>query len=197
MLTGDVVSEIAPFSGMPVTLTFNGTDYDLQIATYTPHQDAVPGTGGATAVLRASDSPSTYDFTTTSQTFALTWQGITYTISLVANYGTMSGLLASINGGLNGSGLIAQDDGGVIRIVEISSPWRGGSITSSFLPASVFGDSPVFTAGTASTGGSPAVTASVTLAYDSGTAFSGLPEGTQRISLAHRGNEYQIASTDG
>ncbi|WP_431000252.1 host specificity factor TipJ family phage tail protein [Klebsiella pneumoniae] len=197
VLTGDVVSEIAPFSGMPVTLTFNGTDYDLQIATYTPHQDAVPGTGGATAVLRASASPSTYDFTTTSQTFALTWQGITYTISLVANYGTMSGLLAAINGGLNGSGLIAQDDGGVIRIVEISSPWRGGSITSSFLPASVFGDSPVFTAGTASSGGSPAVTACVTLAYDSGTAFSGLPEGTQRISLAHRGNEYQIASTDG
>ncbi len=34
----------------------------------------------------------------------------------------MSGLLAAINGGLNGSGLIAQDDGGVIRIVEISSP---------------------------------------------------------------------------
>lgn len=109
----------------------------------------------------------------------------------------MSGVLAAINGGLNGSGLIAQDDGGVIRIVEISSPWRGGSITSSFLPASVFGDSPVFTAGAASSGGSPAVTASVTLAYDSGTAFSGLPEGTQRISLAHRGNEYQIASTDG
>lgn len=34
----------------------------------------------------------------------------------------MSGLLAAINGGLTGSGLIAQDDGGVIRIVEISSP---------------------------------------------------------------------------
>ncbi|MEC5361105.1 phage tail protein, partial [Klebsiella oxytoca] len=62
---------------------------------------------------------------------------------------------------------------------------------------SVFGDSPVFTAGTASSGGSPAVTASVRLAYDSGTAFSGLPDGSQRISLAHRGNEYQIASTDG
>jgi hypothetical protein len=122
---------------MPVTLTFSGTDYDLQIATYTPHQDAVPGTGGSTAALRASASPATYDFTTTSQTFALTWQGVTYTLSLVADYGTMSGLLAAINSGLTGSGLIAQDDGGVIRIVEISSPWRGGSITSSFLPASV------------------------------------------------------------
>lgn len=197
VLTGDAVAEVAPYNGMPVTLTFSGTDYDLQIATYTPHQDAVPGTGGSTAALRASASPSTYDFTTTSQTFALTWQGVTYTLSLVADYGTMSGLLAAINSGLTGSGLIAQDDGGVIRIVEISSPWRGGSITSSFLPASVFGDSPVFTAGTASSGGSPAVTASVRLAYDSGTAFSGLPDGTQRISLAHHGNEYQIASTDG
>ncbi|VTN08331.1 Uncharacterised protein [Raoultella terrigena] len=29
---------------------------------------------------------------------------------------------------------------GVVRIVEISSPWRGGSITSSSLPVSVFGD---------------------------------------------------------
>ncbi len=197
VLTGDAVAEVAPYNGMPVTLTFSGTDYDLQIATYTPHQDAVPGTGGSTAALRASASPSTYDFTTTSQTFALTWQGVTYTLSLVADYGTMSGLLAAINSGLTGSGLIAQDDGGVIRIVEISSPWRGGSITSSFLPASVFGDSPVFTAGTASSGGSPAVSASVRLAYDSGTSFSGLPDGTQRISLAHRGNEYQIASTDG
>ncbi|HDX8901845.1 TPA: kinase [Klebsiella michiganensis] len=197
VLTGDAVAEVAPYIGMPVTLTFSGTDYDLQIATYTPHQDAVPGTGGSTATLRASASPATYDFTTTSQTFALTWQGVTYTLSLVADYGTMSGLLAAINSGLTGSGLIAQDDGGVIRIVEISSPWRGGSITSSFLPASVFGDSPVFTAGTASSGGSPAVTASVRLAYDSGTAFSGLPDGTQRISLSHRGNEYQIASTDG
>jgi hypothetical protein len=49
---------------------------------------------------------ATYDFTTTSQTFALTWQGVTYTISLVADYGTMSGLLAAINSGLTGSGLL-------------------------------------------------------------------------------------------
>ncbi len=58
---------------------------------------------------------------------------------------------------------------------------------------------PVYTSGTASTGGSPAVTANVTLAYNSatGTGFSGMPEGVQRLSLAHRGNEYRIVSTDG
>jgi hypothetical protein len=104
----------------------------------------------------------------------------------------MSGLLAAINGGLNGSGLIAQDDGGVIRIEE-ASPWRGGSITSSFLPASVFGDSPVFTAGTASSGGSPAVTANVTLAYNSILELPFRDAGRHSAAfLAHRGNEYQI-----
>jgi hypothetical protein len=64
-------------------------------------------------------------------------------------------------------------------------------------PVSVFGDSPEFTAGTASSGGTPAITASVTLAYESGTSFSGLPDGTLRIALAHRGNEYRISSVDG
>lgn len=28
-------------------------------------------------------------------------------------------------------------------------------------------------------------------------AFSGIPEGTQRLALAHRGNEYRIADADG
>jgi hypothetical protein len=43
------------------------------------------------------------------------------------------------------------------------------------------------------------LSANVTLAYNSatGTPFSGMPEGTQRLSLSHRGNEYQIVSTDG
>ncbi|MDV0593186.1 phage tail protein, partial [Raoultella ornithinolytica] len=79
------------------------------------------------------------------------------------------------------------------------SPFAGGSITSSSLPSSVFGDTPAYSTGTASTGGSAAITANVTLAYSSatGTAFSGMPEGTQRLSLSHRGNEYQIISTDG
>ncbi|MEI3676743.1 host specificity factor TipJ family phage tail protein, partial [Klebsiella pneumoniae] len=82
---------------------------------------------------------------------------------------------------------------------EASSPWLGGNITSSSLPVAVFGDSPVFNSGTASSGGSPAITANVTLAYGSatGVAFSGIPEGTQRLALAHRGNEYRIADADG
>lgn len=199
VLMSDTLVELNPSTGMPVTLEINGSEYDLFIATYTPGQAAVPGVGGTAAVLRGNAAPTTYDFSITGQTFTLTWHATTYTVSLVADYGTMSGLLAAINGGLTGSGLVAHDDGGVVRIVEISSPWRGGSITASPLPVSVFGDSPEFTAGTASSGGTPAITANVTLAYGSaaGAAFSGIPEGTQRLALSHRGNEYRIAEADG
>ncbi|GKL02119.1 kinase [Klebsiella variicola] len=194
-----LLTELAPVAGMPVTLSFNSVDYDLVIASYTPGQEAVPGEGGSAAKIQASAAPVTYDFLTSSSTFMITWQGTTYTVSLVANYISMSGLLAAITEGLTGSGLVARDNGGTVLITEAASPFVGGAITSSSLPAAVFGDAPVYTSGTASTGGSPAVTANVTLAYNSttGTAFSGMPEGVQRLSLAHRGNEYQIVSSDG
>ena len=194
-----LLTEIAPAVGMPVTLSFNSVDYDLFIAAYTPGQDAVPGEGGSAASIQASAAPTTYDFSIGSTTFTVTWQAQDYTVSLVMNYVSMSGLLAAINEGLTGSGLLASDNGGTVIIEEESSPFAGGSITSSSLPVSVFGDAPVYTAGSESIGGSAAITANVTLAYNSatGTPFSGMPEGTQRLSLSHRGNEYQIISTDG
>ena len=199
VFASSLLTELAPVAGMPVTLSFNSVDYDLVIASYTPGQDAVPGEGGSAAKIQASAAPVTYDFSISSSTFMITWQGTTYTVSLVANYISMSGLLAAITEGLTGSGLVARDNGGTVLITEAASPFAGGAITSSSLPAAVFGDAPVYTSGTPSTGGSPAVTANVTLAYNSttGTAFSGMPEGVQRISLAHRGNEYQIVSADG
>lgn len=198
VLTNDLIAEINPSPGMPVTLEINGAQYDLFIATYTPKQDAVPGVGGTAAAVRGNAAPTTYDFSVNNENFSLFWQGHYYFVQLVDNYITMSGLLDAINTKLTGSGLIAHDDGGVVRIVEISSPWKGGDIDSIF-PVSVFGDDPEFTIGTASSGGSPAITANVTLAYDSvtGAAFSGIPEGIQRLALAHRGSEYRIADADG
>ncbi|HGW2952179.1 TPA: host specificity factor TipJ family phage tail protein [Raoultella ornithinolytica] len=198
VLTNDLIAEINPSPGMPVTLEINGAQYDLFVATYTPKQDAVPGVGGTASAVRGNAAPTTYDFSVNNENFSLFWQGHYYFVQLVDNYITMSGLLDAINSRLTGSGLIAHDDGGVVRIVEISSPWKGGDIDSIF-PVSVFGDDPEFTLGTASSGGSPAITANVTLAYGSvtGAAFSGIPEGSQRLSLAHRGNEYRIADADG
>ncbi|HDU2439835.1 TPA: kinase, partial [Klebsiella pneumoniae] len=159
VIASPLLTEIAPVVGMPVTLGFNSVDYDLFIASYTPGQAAVPGAGGSAAKLQASAAPTTYDFSTSSSTFTITWQGVTYPVSLVANYVSMSGLLAAITEGLTGSGLVAQDNGGTVLITESASPFAGGAITSSSLPAAVFGDAPVYTPGTASTGGSPAVTA--------------------------------------
>lgn len=198
VLTNYLIAEINPSPGMPVTLEINGAQYDLFIATYTPKQDAVPGVGGTAAAVRGNAAPTTYDFSVNNENFTLIWQNHYYFVQLADNYITMSGLLDAINSKLTGSGLIAHDDGGVVRIVEISSPWKGGDIDS-ILPVSVFGDDPEFTLGTASSGGSPAITANVTLAYGSvtGAAFSGIPEGSQRLSLAHRGNEYRIADADG
>ncbi|WP_139537083.1 host specificity factor TipJ family phage tail protein [Klebsiella spallanzanii] len=199
VFSSPILTEIAPNVGMPVTLSFNGIDYDLVIATYTPGQDAVPGEGGSAARVQASAAPTTYDFSMESTTFKVTWQGETYSVSLVTNYVNMSGLLAVITEGLTGSGLVAQDNGGTVTITEASSPFAGGAITSTSLPVTVFGDTPAYTSGSASSGGSPAIIANVTLAYNSatGTAFSGMPESTQRLTLAHRGNEYQVVMTDG
>ncbi len=74
----------------------------------------------------------------------ITWQGTTYTVSLVANYISMSGLLAAITEGLTGSGLVARDNGGTVLITEAASPYVGGAITSSSLPAA-FSVMPRFT----------------------------------------------------
>jgi hypothetical protein len=67
----------------------------------------------------------------------VTWHGTTYTVSLVADYVNMSGLLAAITEGLTGSGLVAQDNGGTVLITEEASPFAGGEITSSSLPVAV------------------------------------------------------------
>lgn len=45
VIASSLLTEIAPVVGMPVTLGFNSVDYDLFIASYTPGQAAVPGTG--------------------------------------------------------------------------------------------------------------------------------------------------------
>lgn len=199
VFSSDTLTEIVPQSGMPVTLSFGYVDYDLFIASYAASQPAIPGTGGSTASVQASAAPSTYDFSDTPETFALTWRGVTYSISLIADYLNMSGLLAEISSALTGSGLVASDNGGTVLISERSSPFAGGAITTSPLPVSVFGDSPVYASGSASTGGSAAVTASITLAYGSatGTAFTGIPSGSQRISVGHKGSEYKVTEVDG
>ena len=127
-------------------------------------------------------------------TFTLTWAGVPYVISLSANYITMSGLIDEITDQLVGSDLVADSDAGRLVIREFESPFTGNSITYSILPVSLFGASPTIVAGTASTGGSPAVIPSIRLAVGSavGAPFAGIPVGQQRLSLGLSGYQYRI-----
>ncbi|HEI9718665.1 kinase [Klebsiella michiganensis] len=198
VIMGDF-TELNPSVGQPVSLHWTNYDYDLFISSYTPGSPAVPGVGGSAASLTASAAPGTYDFSISPVSFTLNWAGASYIITLSANYVTMSSLLNAITVQLTGSGLIAQDDGGRVNIAEKSSPYSGNSIAYTLLPSAVFGDSPVNVAGVASTGGTPEVLPAITLAWGSatGTAFSGIPDGAQRIALSAKGDQYQITSVDG
>ncbi|MES3606918.1 hypothetical protein [Enterobacter cloacae] len=111
----------------------------------------------------------------------------------------MSGLVNAITSQISASGLRARDNSGRIVIDELSSPYAGGSIGHSSLPVSVFGSSPVDTAGVASSGGSAAVPANLRLAYDSatGTKFSGIPVGLQRLTLYPTDYSYKITGISG
>ena len=193
------VSEMAPVVGMAMTLELNNDIYDLFVAAYSPAVPAVPGVGGSTASIAASSSPTTYDFSSTPQTFTITWKSVTYTVSLTSNYVSMSGLVSAITSQISSSGLRARDNSGRIVIDELSSPFAGGSIAHSSLPVSVFGASPVDTAGVASTGGSAAVPANIKLAYDSatGTKFAGIPVGSQRLTLQPTDYRYKITAISG
>ncbi|MBG5894818.1 host specificity factor TipJ family phage tail protein [Providencia rettgeri] len=198
VIYGDM-SELSPYVGQSVTLVFNDSNYDLFVKSYTPRQPAVPGVGGVAAAIESNESPRTYDFTLEPETFSISWQGAVYYISLLTDYVTMSGLINSITTQLVGSGLAAWDVSGRVVITEESSPYIGGSILASSLPDSVFGAEPRFNSGVPSSGGTPAIEAHISLAYDSstGTSFTGLPEGAQRLSLGLKGNQYKITAIDG
>lgn len=198
VIYGDM-TEINPSVGLPVSLTWNSSRFDLFISAHNPGAPAVPGVGGNAASITASAAPTTYDFSVTPVSFTLTWAGVSYVISLSANYVTMAGLTDEITDQLVGSALVANSSGTLLVITEKESPFTGNSITYSLLPSSLFGSAPVVVAGVASTGGTPAVIENITLAWGSavGTPFAGIPSGQQRIALGIKGYKYRITDIDG
>lgn len=64
LITSDVLAEIAPYIGMPVTLWYNSSDYELFISSYTPHADASGSDPEVTAsITLAYDSATGTAFT--------------------------------------------------------------------------------------------------------------------------------------
>lgn len=190
------LADLAPFVGMKVTLG-SDSEIDLTVASVLPYVAPVPGTGGSPSMVTGSASPSTYDFTSGAVVWSVTFQGVTKTISLNTNYVNMSGLVSTITSQLSGTGLVAQDNSGRIRLVEPLSPYKGGAISQTSAPVPIFGSGPTYIVGTASTGGTPEQLASITLNFDNGTPFSGISAGQQRLSIAYRGYRFQIVSVSG
>ncbi|EWC39049.1 host specificity factor TipJ family phage tail protein [Stutzerimonas stutzeri] len=191
------LADLAPFVGQLVTLSAGGEEYDLAVASYSPYVAPIPGTGGSPSYAEADTDPSTYDFTGLPAVWTVAFQGSSRTVSLAANYLNMSGLISEITAQLSGLGLVAQDSDGRLRIIEPLSPYQGGAISQSSAPVSLFGASPTYVEGVASTGGSAEQDAFVTLKLDDGSPFIGLPTGQQRLAIGYRGNQYRINSIDG
>lgn len=193
------LAELNPAVGLPISLTWNNSRFDLFISAFTPGTPAVPGVGGNAASITASAAPTTYDFSSSPVSFTLTWAAVSYVISLSANYITMAGLMDEITDQLSGSGLVASSVDTRLVITEKESPFSGNSITYSLLPSVIFGADPVVVSGEASTGGSPAIIEHISMAWQSATgpAFSGIPNGQQRLSLGLKGYQYRITAIDG
>ncbi|SDI77839.1 hypothetical protein SAMN05216588_12466 [Pseudomonas flavescens] len=191
------LGELAPFAGMQVSLSAATEDLDLVVASFTAYAPPVPGTGGSPSSVTASAAPTTYDFSSSGVVWSLTYGGNTRSVSLTADYLNMSGVVSAITSQLSGMGLVAQDESGRLKILEPSSPFRGGEISQSNSPVAVFGIGPVFVTGSASTGGAPEQLAKITLRYDDGQPFAGLPNGTQRLAIGHRQNRYRIIDVTG
>lgn len=190
------LTDLSPFVGMKVTLR-SDTDLDLMVASVAPYVPPVPGVGGSPSSVSASASPSTYDFSASAVVWTVTFQGVTKTVSLNANYASMSALVSIITSQLSGIGLVAQDNSGRLRLIEPLSPYRGGTISQTSAPVPIFGSGPTYVVGTASTGGSAEQQASITLQFDNGTPFTGLAVGQQRLALGYRGFRYSVVSIDG
>jgi hypothetical protein len=203
------LSDLAPSVDMKVSLHYAGAEYSLVVYAYAAEVPGVPGVGGSPSTVLASAAPTTYDFSVNPAVWTITYQGVTRTLSCSANYANMSALVADLTSQLSGMGLTAQDSSGRLLIGEPISPYLGGVISQSSAPIELFGVSPTYTVGTASSGGTPPQAAYVELDYDNAvppsegdpgspaTPFSGLPLGDVRLSLSHRGAQYRLTSVSG
>ncbi|MBJ2237070.1 hypothetical protein JFT61_19850 [Pseudomonas fluorescens] len=190
------LTDLSPFVGMKISLRSDDV-FDLTVASVSPYVPPVAGVGGTPSTVSASASPSTYDFSSSAVVWTVTFQGLSRTVSLNSNYGNMSSLISTITAQLSGVGLVAQENSGRVRLIEPSSPYKGGAISQSSAPLPIFGAGPTYVVGTASIGGTAEQQANITLQFDNGTPFTGLAVGTQRLSLGYRGFRYSVTSISG
>ena len=162
------------------------------VHSFTPAVPAVPADPGTASTLTGSAPPSRYDFNVTPIGFTLSHAGSNYPVTLSTETTNLAGLVSALNTQLTGVPIKAEQSSGVIRFVELT-PFFGMPITASGASV-VLGSAPVGVTGAATTGGTPAQPAEMTLNYDGGEPVVGLALGQGLATIGPRGLRYRITA---
>ncbi|MNJ23004.1 hypothetical protein D3C77_173820 [compost metagenome] len=182
---------LSPSPGMLIEVA--GSNAGMYVVhSFTPAVPAVPADPGSASTLTGSAAPTRYDFNVTPLGFTLSHAGSTYPLTLSTATTDLAGLVSALNVQLTGVPIQAQQSSGVVRFVELT-PFFGMPISASGA-STVLGSAPVGVTGTATTGGTPAQPAEMTLDYDGGTPVVGLAIGQGLATIGPRGLRYRITA---
>ncbi|WP_256819161.1 host specificity factor TipJ family phage tail protein [Pseudomonas putida] len=180
-----------PSPGMPIEVAGANSGIYL-VHSFTPAVPAVPADPGTASTLTGSAPPSRYDFNVTPIGFTLSHAGSNYPVTLSTETTNLAGLVSALNTQLTGVPIKAEQSSGVIRFVELT-PFFGMPITATGASV-VLGSAPVGVTGVATTGGTPAQPAEMTLNYDGGEPVVGLALGQGLATIGPRGLRYRITA---
>jgi hypothetical protein len=180
----DIVSgsltELAPFVGMEVEIVGDNPGF-YSVQTFTA------GAAGAASTITGSAAPSRFDFDVTSASFTINRSGQAWAVNLTTATVNLAGLVSAVNAQLGSAPLVASSSGGFLRISE-KTPFTGQPVTRTISggATTVFGATPVFVTGTATSDGQ------ITLNYDGGAPANGLQTGARSMGIGYAGMLYRI-----
>lgn len=199
LISSSTLEEISPEVGLPVSVKYLGSRYDLFISSYTPASGGNNGVEGTPSKLISSNSPTQFDFSSSPESFTISFRGVTLTITLDEDYQDIYGVVVELQEKLLPLGISVINDFSRVVLTEALSPYSGSIISGSGLPTGIFGSSPRSEQGIKTIPSTDATLPGITLSYDSptGTPFSGLPLGAIRLSIASYTSQYKLSSVDG
>lgn len=194
IIKGMNLTMLAPTVGQLIEIAGPNTGY-YTVRTYKPYSPATPGNPGSPTTITGSNVPSTYDFTTTPETFTVRIRSVNYPVTINTNTTNLAGLITAINAG-RGAGSTqweAVAQGGVVRIRDILTPYTGNLMTLTG-GSRIFGASPVTVNGTAYVAPTDEVIPELTLNLPDGTAATALALGPQSMTIGPRDLRYRLVA---
>ena len=196
IIYGDNLSMLAPTVGKRIEIAGQNAGF-YTVRSYTPSSPAIPPTSGSAGYFTGTQTPSTYNFSTTPETFTVKYGTTNYNILIDTNTVDLTGLIAAINTKASNQGapFEAVAQGTFVRIRDKITPYSGKSVTlASALPLKIFGSSVTTVAGVAYNPGTPAVTANMTLNLPDGTPARSLTLGPVSMAIGNEGMKYNVVT---